>query len=109
MGEQGHADIADAKTAELEAALLEASEGGRIPVVCDQSPCLHRMRDHIKSLTLHEPAEFIYDYLAEHLNFHRHDTPVAVHVTCSSRRMGLADKIVKLAQLCSSHVPVPEK
>ena len=106
---KGMPDIADAKTAELEAALLEASEGGRIPVVCDQSPCLHRMRDHIKSLTLHEPAEFIYDYLAEHLNFHRHDTPVAVHVTCSSRRMGLADKIVKLAQLCSSHVLVPEE
>ena len=106
---KGMPDIADAKTAELEAALLEASEGGRIPVVCDQSPCLHRMRDHIKSLTLHEPAEFIYDYLAEHLNFHRHDTPVAVHVTCSSRRMGLADKIVKLAQLCSSNVLVPEE
>lgn len=106
---KGMPDIADAKTAELEAALQKASENGRIPVVCDQSPCLHRMRDHIKSLTLHEPAEFILDYLAPRLTFHRHDTPVAVHITCSSRRMGLGDKIIALAQMCSSKVLVPSE
>lgn len=104
---KGMPDIADRKTAELEEALLKASDHGRIPVVCDQSPCMHRMRDHIKSLRLHEPAEFIYDYLAPYLTFHRHDTPIAVHVTCSSRRMGIGDKIVALAQMCSSNVLVP--
>ncbi|MDE5661546.1 MAG: FAD-binding oxidoreductase, partial [Muribaculaceae bacterium] len=104
---KGMPDTADAKTAELEAALLKASDNGAIPVVCDQSPCLHRMREHIRSLHLYEPAEFIEDFLAPHLNFHRHDTPVAVHVTCSSRRMGLADKIVALAQRCSTRVLVP--
>lgn len=104
---KGMPDIADEKTRELEAALIAASDGGKIPVVCDQSPCLHRMRDHIKGLYLYEPAEFIHDYLAPHLQFHRHDTPIAIHVTCSSRRMGLSDKIVGLAQLCSSKVLVP--
>ncbi|MCM1066586.1 MAG: FAD-binding oxidoreductase [Muribaculaceae bacterium] len=104
---KGMPDVADAKTAELEAALAEASEGGRLPIVCDQSPCLHRMREHIKSLTLFEPAEFIHDYLAPRLVFHRHDTPVAVHVTCSTRRMGLGDKIIALAGLCSGKVLVP--
>lgn len=104
---KGMPDIADQKTAELEEALLKASDGGKIPVVCDQSPCLHRMRDHIKSMRLYEPAEFIHDYLAERLTFHRHDTPVAVHVTCSSRRMGIAEKIVGLAGMCSSNVLVP--
>ncbi len=104
---KGMPDIADQKTAELEAALAEASDGGRIPIVCDQSPCLHRMRDHIKSLVMHEPAEFIHDYLAPYLKFHRHDTPIAVHITCSSRRMGLHDKIVALAQKCSAKVLVP--
>lgn len=104
---KGMPDIADAKTAELEAALAVASEGGKIPVVCDQSPCLHRMRDHIKSMTLHEPAEFILDYLVPHLTLHRVDRTVAVHVTCSSRRMGLADKIVRLASMCATKVVVP--
>lgn len=104
---KGMPDIADAKTAELEAALAVASEGGKIPIVCDQSPCLHRMRDHIKKLTLHEPAEFILDYLVPYLDIKRCDKHIAVHITCSSRRMGLASKIVRLASLCSSHVTVP--
>jgi len=104
---KGMPDIADQKTAELEAALAIASEGGKIPVVCDQSPCLHRMREHIKSMPLYEPAEFIVDYLAPYLKFTPTDTPIAVHITCSSRRMGIADKIVKLAGMCSRHVTVP--
>ncbi len=78
---KGMPEIADGKTAELEAALAVASEGGTIPVVCDQSPCLHRMRDHIKSMPLYEPAEFILDFLAPHLKFNRIDTPIAVHIT----------------------------
>ena len=36
------------KSAELEAALWKASEQGRYPVLCDQSPCLHRMRETIQ-------------------------------------------------------------
>ena len=106
---KGMPDIADAKTAELEKALMQASENGRYPVLCDQSPCLHRMRDHIKSMPLYEPAEFIAKFLAPYLEFTPIDEPVAVHVTCSSRRMGLADTIVGLASRCSRHVVVPSE
>ena len=56
---KGMQDIADRKVAELEAALWEASEYGKYPVLCDQSPCLHRMRECIKKMKLYEPAEFI--------------------------------------------------
>lgn len=104
---KGMPDIADRKTAELEKALLEASENGKYPVLCDQSPCLHRMRDHISSMHLYEPAEFIYEYLAPNLVFEPTDETVAVHVTCSLRRMGLADKIIALARMCSRNVIVP--
>ena len=104
---KGMPDIANRKTAELEAALLKASENGKYPVLCDQSPCLHRMRDHIKSMHLYEPAEFIHDFLAPELVFEPTDEPVAIHVTCSSRRMGLAGKIVGLASKCSRNVVVP--
>lgn len=104
---KGMPDIANRKTAELEKALFEASENGKYPVLCDQSPCLHRMRDHIKSMYLYEPAEFIHDFLAPELEFTQIDEPVAVHVTCSLRRMGLADKIIDLARMCSRKVIVP--
>ena len=105
---KGMLDIADRKSAELEAALWEASEQGKYPVLCDQSPCLHRMRECIKKMKLYEPAEFIYTFLKDKLVFKPTDKPVAVHVTCSTRKMGLADTIIALAKLCSTKVLVPE-
>lgn len=105
---KGMPDIADRKTAELEEALFKASEGGKYPVMCDQSPCLHRMREKITRFKVYEPVEFICDYIADDLEFTQTDEPVAVHVTCSMRKMGLADKIIGLAKRCSSNVVVPE-
>lgn len=106
---KGMLDIADRKTAELEAALWEASEQGRYPVLCDQSPCLHRMRETIRRIKLYEPAEFIYTFLRDKLVFTPIDRPVAVHITCSMRKMELADTIIALARLCSTKVIVPEE
>lgn len=105
---KGMLDIADRKSAELEAALWEASEQGKYPVLCDQSPCLHRMRECIKKMKLYEPAEFIYTFLKDRLVFRPTQRPVAVHVTCSTRKMGLADTIIALAKMCSTKVVVPE-
>lgn len=106
---KGMADIADRKTAELEEALWQASGEGRYPVLCDQSPCLHRMRQKIGRMKLYEPAEFIWTFLRERLEFHPRPEPVAVHVTCSMRRMGLSEVIVSLARLCAREVVVPEE
>lgn len=106
---KGMMDIADRKSKELEEALWKASEEGRYPVLCDQSPCLHRMRETIKKMKLYEPAEFIYTFLRDRLIFTPTDEPVALHITCSMRRMGLADTIINLAKLCSKHVFVPEE
>ncbi|WP_455586958.1 FAD-binding and (Fe-S)-binding domain-containing protein [Bacteroides sp.] len=106
---KGMPDIADRKSAELEDALWKASEGGKYPVLCDQSPCLHRMRETIKRVKLYEPAEFIYTFLRDKLEFTPVNRPIAVHITCSMRKMGLADTILYLARLCSTQVIVPEK
>lgn len=106
---KGMPEVADNKIRELEAALWEASARGKYPVLCDQSPCLHRMRKEIKNIHLYEPAEFLLRFVAPRLEFHPMDTPVAVHVTCSTRLMGLKDALVQLAQKCSTHVFVPEE
>lgn len=106
---KGMMDIADRKTRELEEALWEASQQGRYPVLCDQSPCLHRMRETIHRMKLYEPAEFIYTFLRPRLVFKPIDRPVALHITCSMRKMGLADTLVALARLCSTQVFVPEE
>ena len=105
---KGMPDIADRKTKELEDALWRASEEGRYPVLCDQSPCLHRMREKITKTKLYEPAEFIWVFLRDRLEFHKSDRPVAVHCTCSTRLMGLSDTVISLAGLCAEEVFVPE-
>ena len=105
---KGMPEIADRKSAELEKALWDASEGGKYPVLCDQSPCLHRMRKTIGKLKLYEPVEFIWTFLRDRLEFTQREEPVAVHITCSTREMGLAQMLVDLAGLCSKKVLVPE-
>ena len=105
---KGMPEIADRKTAELEEALWQASEQGRYPVLCDQSPCLHRMKHKIKKMRLYEPAEFILGFLADRLDFHQTDTPVAIHLTCSMRLMDKTGKMIELAKMCSTDVVVPE-
>lgn len=104
---KGLPEIAHKKTMQLEQALWEASEHGKYPVVCDQSPCLHRMKQHIKKVDLYESTEFIWKFLKDRLTFTKTDTPVAIHLTCSTKLMKI-DKIVHdLACLCSSDVLIP--
>jgi D-lactate dehydrogenase len=65
---KGFKEQADAKARELEAALLEASAGGRLPVLVDTSPCLYRMQQVMaKRLTLLDPVEFTLTYLLPRL------------------------------------------
>ena len=130
---KGMLDIADRKSAELEAALWKASEHGKYPVLCAQSPCLHRMRkvmNNMKAaskreqndarigsaereqarakLKLYEPAEFIMKYLVDRLDFHPTDKRIALHLTCSTRQMGVDKDMIALAKLCSTNVFLPE-
>lgn len=106
---KGMPDIADRKSKELEDALYEASQQGRYPVLCDQSPCLHRMRNVMKRVKLYEPVEFIYEFVAPRLKFNPIDEPIAIHLTCSSRHMKLENKFIALAGMCSSRVIIPEE
>jgi len=106
---KGFPQLADAKARELGRALLSASDGGAIPVLCDTSPCLQRMRATLDPrLTLLEPAEFIHDHLLDKLRFRREPGPVALHVTCSSTRMGIGPKLLEVARRCVERVIVPE-
>ena len=105
---KGMLDIADRKSAELEAALWKASEEGKYPILCAQSPCLHRMKKVMHKMHLYEPAEFIMKYLVPRLDFHPTDRHIVLHLTCSTREMGVADDLITLAKMCSTNVFLPE-
>ena len=107
---KGFITQADRKSKELSDALLMASDNGKVPVLCDTSPCLYRMRAMSdKRLQLLEPVEFVLTYLLKRLKFTQLDVKVAVHPTCSTRKMGLEAKLEQLARACAREVVLPQE
>ena len=106
---KGMPDVADSKTAELADALRRASENGRWPIVCDQSPCLYRMKRKIEGLELFEPFGFIERFVLPRLEITPVDTCVALHPTCTMRKMGLVPTILNVARACARDVVLPEE
>ncbi len=105
---KGFFDQANRKSDDLEKALLAASDNGRLPVLCDTSPCLERMRRTFgPRLTLFEPVEFTANNLLDRLTFTKTRDPVAIHITCSARKMNLDSAFVAVAKACAETVVVP--
>jgi D-lactate dehydrogenase len=102
---KGLADAAHWKSAELEAALQDASEGGRWPVVFDTSPCAYRMKKFLAGrLVLHDSVEFVHDQVLPRLTITPQPEAVAIHPVCSVRKMGTTDKLMAIAGRCSRQV-----
>ncbi|HUK67076.1 MAG TPA: FAD-binding and (Fe-S)-binding domain-containing protein [Anaeromyxobacteraceae bacterium] len=105
---KGFFESAAAKAQELEEVLLERTEAGRIPVLCDTSPCLYRMRSTLDArLRLYEPVEFIHEHLLDKLSITKQPGTVALHVTCSAQKMGLEGAFRAVASACAEKVVVP--
>lgn len=102
---KGYLRVADEKARELEVALREASDGGRLPIVFDTSPCAWRMRRIAgHRLPLLDVIEFVHDRVLPRLDVVRRDEPVAIHPVCGARKMGLEGKLAAIAGRCSSNV-----
>ncbi|MGO9371505.1 MAG: 4Fe-4S ferredoxin, partial [Syntrophobacteraceae bacterium] len=61
-----------------------------------------------KRLQLYEPIEFVLQFLKDRLSFNRKTVKIALHATCSTRKMGLDAKLKELALLCATEVVMPE-
>jgi D-lactate dehydrogenase len=96
------------KGGEMEAAIAAASEGGKYPVLLDTSPCLSTLKESLSSpalrLSLYEPVEFIHNFLLDKLEFKPARESIAIHVPCSSKKMGLEGTFMKVASLCATNV-----
>ncbi len=107
---KGFMEQADAKSAELSEALLKISDNGRYPILCDTSPCLYRMKQTLdKRLKLYEPVEFVLQILMDHLTITQKEMKIAIHPTCSLRKMGLENRLHQLAKMCATDVVWPEE
>jgi D-lactate dehydrogenase len=106
---KGLAAAADAKSAELEAALHAASDGGRLPIVMDASACTWRMKGALAGrLALFDIVEFLHDRVLPRLTVTRQALPVLLHLNCGARKLDQEGKLAALAKACATTVVVPD-
>jgi D-lactate dehydrogenase len=110
FGSKGFFEEAERKRRELESALLACSRDGEYPVLFDTSPCLYTVKqDGDPRLRIYEPVEFIHSFLLDALEFTKIPETIAVHVTCSSIKLGLREKFLAVAGACAETVVVPDR
>ena len=94
------------------ASLVEATDHGRLPVVCDASSCTEGL------LTLLEPAqergikvldavEFVGQKVLSRLPAGKRIPTLTIHPTCSSTRLGINDSLERIAAATASTVSTP--
>jgi D-lactate dehydrogenase len=102
---KGFGDSAETAVRRLEDSLWRASEQGRLPIVCDTSPCTARMREQFKrDMAIYEPVGFIRRFLLPEMSLVAQVDKIALHVTCSARKMGLEDDFLEVASACAKQV-----
>ena len=106
---KGFVQAGQKKSIELENQIWEASDHGKLPVLCDMSPCLFTMKEHFsKPIQLFEPVEFILEKVIPLVDIKPVDEKISVFTVCSMKKMGLEDKLIALAKLCATEVVVAE-
>ncbi|MBR4351951.1 MAG: FAD-binding oxidoreductase [Bacteroidales bacterium] len=104
---KGYVEAGQKASDTLKAALEAASDGGRIPILCDMSPCLYTMKSNFgDELPLYEPTEFIEKFVLEHLTLKPIDEKVALFAVCSAKKMGVDPCLKRVAERCARQVVV---
>jgi len=94
------------------AALITASDNGRLPIVCENSSCSEGLIDAIRSksdstLKIIDSVDFAAEYLLPKLVFTRKLNSVVLHPTCSSTLLDSNLNLEFLAQSIANHVSTP--
>lgn len=98
------------KSKELEEALLQASENGKYPVLFDMSPCFYTFHEAYtnKNLKIYDPVEFMLDFVMPKLTVKNPRDIVTVFPVCSVKKIGMEEKLLQLAKMCSREVAFVE-
>lgn len=111
---KGQFKASAAKSRTLLQALWQQSKQGQLPVLVDTSPCAQKLLEDaaehtdFAGLKLLEPATFALYYLVPKLQLTATSQPIALHQTCSSRRMQADGAQLQLASMLSHQVIVPQ-
>lgn len=95
------------------------SDGGRLPVFVDTSPCTYGLlharealtdenRKRFDALTILDGVAFVHDVLLPKLAVTKKDASAVLHPVCSLVKMGLVPKLEAVARACAETAVVPE-
>jgi D-lactate dehydrogenase len=84
------------------ARIVRWSEGGRLPVFTDTSPCAHQWGGAVL-----DGSAFAHDVVLPRLPIRRRLPSVALHAVCSAQKLGLDAKFRAIAAACAMDVFVP--
>jgi D-lactate dehydrogenase len=105
---KGAAEVAKNKGQQLIDTLTELSCNGTIPIVFDTSPCNLRINEIGTTLPIYELTDFCAKFLVDKLAIVPKQEAVALHITCSSQKAGIADSLRYIANACANEVVEPE-
>ncbi len=107
---KGMFEAANNKRKELNTRLLDVSHQGQIPIYSDTSPCSLRLQEGLDSrLKLYDSIEFLDQFVLPRLEITPIQQPVALHITCSTQRQGLAEPLKRILRACSSEIVIPDQ
>ncbi|MEC6816054.1 FAD-binding and (Fe-S)-binding domain-containing protein [Photobacterium toruni] len=106
---KGFPETAQVKAKQLEQELWLSSCQGHYPILMDTSPCSSTSKQHLRQdLTIYEPFKFVADFVLPRLMITPQQAPVMLHITCTSRRQGLAAIIEQVTRACATQVIIPD-
>jgi D-lactate dehydrogenase len=115
---KGYFDAGKKLEARLIDVMLEWTDNGRIPVVCDFTSCTYTMFNNVKhlpeayqqkmkQLKLMDSIDFIEQYLLPKLKVNNKADKVAIHPTCAAIKLNLAEPLEKIARAAAGEVIKP--
>ena len=109
---KGHRDGYDVMRAKVVSALMEATEGGRLPVVVDASSCAQglvtmALGGDAGALNVLDATEFVAATMLRGLTVSTPFPSIALHPTCSSTELGSTGAMLEIARFISADVCVP--
>lgn len=100
-------------------ALWKWTEVGRLPVIIEASSCAYSLKtcgsvlstddfQKWQSMKFLDSIEFVHDELLPKLNLTKVREKSVLHPVCSVKKMGISEKFMATAQVCSESVEIPE-
>jgi len=94
------------------AALVEATRGGELPVVCDASSCTEGLTALLAaagaSIRVVDAVQFTAEQLLPRLPAARRLATLTLHPTCSSVRLGIDGSLQRVADAVAEEVRIPD-